>query len=93
MKELTPMSELLSELYMTLESKLQYLLTDITDREEHKTHGEIFALNLSINAAKAKLPKEQAAIEEAYISGDNLMSFNISDKATEYFTSKYKSNE
>ena len=65
----TALQELIKELIIELRSKYDYLLLTITEREEHKTHGEIFALNAAIHTAKAKLPKERKEIEEAHEAG------------------------
>ena len=90
----TALQELIKELIIELQSKYNYLLLTITEREEHKTHGEIFALNSAIISAKAKLPKEREDIEQAYHAG-NEKSWSAAPKITaqEYFTTEYKADE
>jgi hypothetical protein len=65
----TALQELIKELTIELRSKYDYLLLTITSREEHKTHGEIFALNAAIISAKAKLPKEREQMKKARENG------------------------
>ena len=89
-KQTTPMQQLIAELTLEVQSKLEKLKEILPERIEHSIHGEISALNEAIEKAKNHLPKEQEAIEEAHLRGDiNGCSLSPNKKATEYFTNKY----
>jgi hypothetical protein len=90
----TALQELIKELTIELQSKYDYLLLTITSREEHKTHGEIFALNAAIISAKAKLPKEREQILTAYSFGslnktENLLNGVDKITAQEYYETNF----
>jgi ribosomal protein L18 len=89
----TALQELIKELIIELRSKYDYLLLTITEREEHKTHGEIFALNAAIILAKTKLPKEREQIEQAYKTGWDFGYKHVSQPASQYYETNFNTNK
>ena len=87
--EQTALQELISDLTVELRSKYDYLITEITDREQHKTHGEIFALNAAIIKAKAKLPKEREQIEKTYKDAWDFGYKHVSTPASQYYETNF----
>lgn len=105
-KQTTPMQQLIAELTLEVQSKLEKLKEILPERIEHSIHGEISALNEAIEKAKNHLPKEQEAIEDAYRSGQEDVTFDrdyendngdpnpyFDVTPKQYFTNKYKGNE
>lgn len=90
-KQTTPMQQLIAELTLEVQSKLEKLKEILPERIEHSIHGEISALNEAIEKAKNHLPKEQEAIEDAYLDG--WIGNDVSTTPSNYFTNKYKGNE
>lgn len=60
---LTPMQQAIEEIKVLLKEKFAHLQNDLSERQEHCTHGEIFGLSLAVSVIKEYLPKEQEAIE------------------------------
>jgi hypothetical protein len=89
----TALQELIKELIIELRSKYDYLLLTITEREEHKTHGEIFALNAAIISAKSKLPKEREQIIDAAYAGKFMQSREGDKTPQEYYETNFNTNK